>query len=189
MIVKCFLLTPTGNERLWLRRYRSRTEGEPKCPGKYGYHNGHFLLGDFPVRGEAIPSEEYRDHPNWPAKCDSCDYVFVPEDEWQVFNSHLYTRGDNGEVVSLQEAPAGAMWFATWLKDWGSPVWERERKGQPHLIVRTPGGEWDIDAKSTNGDGWHWEGVPPNVTASPSIGIGPNMEYHAWLRNGELIDV
>jgi hypothetical protein len=192
MTIKCFLLTPTGNERRWLRRYRGCGDG-PNCPSKYTYHNGHFLLGDFPKRDtpRAIDVEEYKGHANWPVKCDHCDYQFKPEDNWQVFTQHLYIRSDTHEVTSIREAPPGAMWLATWMKDHGSPVWERERKGQPHLIVRTPEGDWDVDAKSSNGDGWHWEGTPPLVTVSPSIGMGPtagSWRYHAWLRNGELID-
>src|SRR5688572_10765852 len=113
MTIKCFLLTPTGNERLWLRRYRS--SGDHACPSKYGYHNGHFLLGDFPDRGRAIDVEEYKDHPNWPTKCDSCSYVFRDDDNWHVFTDHLYTRSDTGVITSIREAPPGAMWFAPWL--------------------------------------------------------------------------
>lgn len=197
MIVKCYLLTSTEKERRWLRRFVSSCEGD-KCPGKYTYHNAMFSLGDFPWPGAKGPEvEEFAGHPGWPTQCDYCAHAFSETDYRQVFRERLYTRSDTGAETTLHEAEVGAMWLADWFPPtFGSPIHQRERPGQPHLIVRCPGHnggyhDWDVDAKSSNGDGWSWTGTPPMVTATPSIGVpGPGPDgwaYHGWLRNGELV--
>ncbi len=91
---------------------------------------------------------------------------------------------DTGELLPLRGAPAGAMWLAPWYSEWGSQFW-KERGGGPHLIVKTPGGEWDVDSEASNGPGWQRSGEPPNVTATPSILCN---QYHGWLREGKLVD-
>jgi hypothetical protein len=44
--IQCFLIEPTPRTERKLRRYRGGSEGEPKCPGKWGYHNGHTAFGE-----------------------------------------------------------------------------------------------------------------------------------------------
>jgi hypothetical protein len=104
----------------------------------------------------------------------------------------IYRRTDTGEEMVLRDAPAGAMWWADRYSEAFGSIYHKERGGGPHLLVKTPGGEWDIDSKSSNGEGWQRTGEPPNVTANPSIGAGKGPDggwkYHGWLRNGVLVD-
>jgi len=106
MSVKAFLIEQTGDANVYLRRYSS----EP-------YHNGQTLIGVAPVtvdekghwhveveRKEMPP----RDDPRWPTVADD-GYVFQDSDAWQVFTDRLYRRVDNGEVVTLRDAPEGAI--------------------------------------------------------------------------------
>ena len=98
----------------------------------------------------------------------------------------------------------GMAWFCPWTFN---PTGERERtkkhvmcgQGNPHLSVhywrdwskiRAPicvvcpnGAWWEIDRKSSNGDGWLVTGELPNITCSPSIVAG---NYHGFLRGGEF---
>lgn len=59
-----------------------------------------------------------------------------------------------------------------------------------HLIVVTPGGAWCVDCPATGSEaGWTRTGVPPAVTAQPSIRSGSEpLEYHGWLRDGRLVE-
>ena len=50
-------------------------------------------------------------------------------------------------------------------------------------MLKTPGGDWILDAISSQGNFWTREGEPPNITAHPSIITG---NYHGWLKNGIL---
>ena len=127
------------------------------------------------------------DDPRWPTVCDGCDYVFAPTDAWQLFTDHEYQREGGQDRYALRDAPVGAMWVADWYRGFGSPEHEK-RGGGPHLIVKTPAGDWDIDAPSRNGSGWTRTGTPPKVTARPSIGIGNPFVYHAFLTDGILED-
>jgi hypothetical protein len=143
------------------------------------------------VSGDVFP----HDDPRWPTRCAACSYEFKPGDEWQLSHDPEHRRADTGELTTMREAPAGAMWFAPWYAEHsslGSPIHQQERPGQPHLIVKTPGGDWNIDQKSRNGNGWSWTGTPPCVTARPSIGIygadGQTFKYHAFLTDGVLIE-
>jgi hypothetical protein len=112
----------------------------------------------------------------------------------------IYRRTDTGEEIGyLSELPAGAMWFADWYdKSYCKPQLEHV------LVVKTPGGDWVVDAQSSNctmSDDfkqekhhcWIIEGELPNITVSKngktcaagggSILIG---SYHGFLRNGYL---
>ena len=102
----------------------------------------------------------------------------------------------------------GMAWYMDWYFD---PTGERERAGKhvmiksrdaanalflsihywrdwadkrPPICVVCPNGEtWEIDRKSSNGDGWTVTGELPDITCSPSI-VVPG--YHGFLRNGEF---
>jgi hypothetical protein len=92
----------------------------------------------------------------------------------------------------------GAMWRAAWLPK--GFVWENETEA--HLIVKTPGGDWDIDNRASNctlpNDKVHrcWvrHGEPPNVDVNKSgitcnAGAGSIVigNWHGFLRNGYLV--
>lgn len=151
MSIPCFFIEPTGKQKVFLRRYVGSDKA--KCPGKYSYHNGMMLIGEATVKKspegyiESIPVSAYQDDPRWPAKCDHCDYVFGPLDEFQVFTKQIYRRKDNGQEMILDEAPAGAIWNAWWRADF-----ESGPDGQC-LCVRMPGDhEWCIDGRASNCD-------------------------------------
>ena len=102
----------------------------------------------------------------------------------------------------------GMGWLNPWYYD---PTGERERSGQhvmhkaadrgkthflsvhywrdwsgsraPMTIVCPNGEQWEVDRKSSNGDGWVVTGEWPLITCSPSI-VVPG--YHGFLRDGEF---
>lgn len=120
------------------------------------------------------------------------------------------TRTDGHQGAGLREVlDAGAMWFVPWYFDPTDRVdmaqrrtrildnlaargehrdylskfyWQDWSDKRPPICVLCPGGgEWCIDAKSNNGDGWRVTGEPPKITATPSI-LLPN--YHGFLKDG-----
>jgi hypothetical protein len=134
-----------------------------------------------PSSGESRTRTISLEDPRWPRTC-SCGYQFAEDDAWQCNPFPLFRRLDNGELVTLQAAPVGAMWNAAWL--------ERPGPDGICLMVRTPGGEWPVDGPSYHGGkirkerGWKRSGAIPDVTASPSIMI-PG-KYFGFLRSGWL---
>lgn len=156
MGIKCFWLEPTGEFSIELRRYAA---GEnDKCPSSgYGYHN---ISVKIPERGkvnkdgyvsmtdleESLLKEKY--YSQWPQQC-SCGYVFKDSDGRQLFTERLYIRQDTGELISLADAPPGAMWDAYWFKDDSEFIGPDGRC----LVAKTPSGvEWIIDSRASNCD-------------------------------------
>jgi len=189
--IRCFLIEPTGRYVRSLRRYRMAEQpGTRDCPGRMGYHDAMApldVVGPFPgvewpkdvISGDRWP----HDDPRWPAACDGCSYTFLEDDIWQLFTDREYARADTGELCTLRTAGVGAMWWAPWLAGHhAGNIHRTERGNGPHLVVKTPGGDWDIDAPATNTpDGWHRRGDPPDVVAWASIQIDG---YHGFLGGG-----
>lgn len=62
--------------------------------------------------------------------------------------------------------------------------WRDWSNYRPPIAVVCPNGEvWEIDRRSSNGDGWKVLGELPNITCTPSILL---RDYHGWLTNGEF---
>lgn len=193
-VIQCFLLEPTDRARESLRRYRSSGKGDP-CPLPHGYHDASVAIGEIGLlivegaRGYNGYGDDKHHHsdPQWPTAC-ACGYVFGDGDEWQHNVDRLFRGSPGGQLVTLDEAAPGAMWYAPW--------YENVYKGPDGrcLVVKTPGGDWIVDSKASNGTpdnpGWTRTGEPPRVTARPSIGIGhgPNggFRYHGFLTDGRL---
>lgn len=91
----------------------------------------------------------------------------------------------------------GAMWHAVWYPK----NFEWSNENGPHLIVMTPGGEWDIDSRASNCTMRHdrlhrcWvrHGQAPLVTVDKAglschAGAGSIQcgSYHGFLRAGVL---
>lgn len=181
--IPCFLLTPTGRDARWLRRYRAGAIND--CPlGPKCYH-------DAAVRVEDDEEKEWHcdwphDDPRWPQRC-ACGYEFQEADNWQLFPLTIYRTPDGREVTlhetpppGIETAPPGSMWFSDWCPG------PKKHEG-PFLWVMTPGGAWCVDgASSSGGPGWTRTGEPPNVTATPSIHVVGR--YHGWLRDGALVE-
>lgn len=195
--VDCFMLHATDVAYRWLRRYVPSDKG--KCADG-GYHNAlSEMIGETPMvpgqyGGKGIePLSWPRDDPRWPTKCEGCGYEFTPDDQWQLFYREKM-RGPDGALYSLSyrdhpgvpRAPAGAMWFADWMPN------EKGPDGRC-LVLRCPANpdgsgvaDWMVDGPSTNGNGWTRTGVPPKVTARPSIFVHMPNGFHGWLTDGVI---
>ena len=193
MRIKCFIIEPTDRHSCSLRRY---SRNGITCSTGY-YHNAMSRIEDRTGSSNASGDLHTHDDPRWPTKCEKCDYIFQPQDEWQLFTSTIYRCDETGEEMTLRDAKPGAMWYATWMegyKDWCGP--------DGHcLVVMTPGGEWMIDSRASNctmpkdneHKCWVRHGVAPLITVDKNgktcaAGAGSIMcgSYHGFLRNGHL---
>lgn len=193
--IRCFFLEPVEpvRTRRWLRRY-----SHAKCTGPYSYHNAELLIGDIDGKVDEERDAPPADETRWPEKC-TCGYVFTGDDARQLFTEHLFRRADTGEVTTLREAPAGAMWFAPWFGDY--PAY-RGPDGKT-LVVRLPpdGHDWIVDSRASNctlpkddvHKCWIRHGTPPNitvdkrgVTCSAGAGSIKTPKWHGFLQNGVL---
>jgi len=188
-MIKCFWLEPTDQIEMDLRRYKGSESGE-KCPGPMSYHDASVIIGQDLKSNHTDVHGDSWDHadPRWPKKC-SCGYEFVDADHWQFNPTSLYKRADTGELVTMHNAPVGAMMHADWLHREG---WRGYKLGADGVMlqVKTPDGWWCVDGPTYGPEGrkdgsWTRTGTIPNVTASPSI-LMPN--YHGWLRDGYLVE-
>jgi hypothetical protein len=207
----CFLLTDAPQITIKLRRYHS---SDIKCSGLSGYHDSivPFLVADYPLRAEG-ESENWcdfekevmpaRTDERWPRHCE-CGYEFTDSDNWQLFTERLMQRSDGGPLTTMRDAPAGAMWFAWWMKhrnESGLYGCDWDNQTTPELIVRTPGGSWNIDSRASNCTMpqdrthrcWVRHGEPPNIHVDKSghtcnAGAGSIVcgKYHGFLHNGQL---
>lgn len=186
--IQCFMLRPSVRARHSVRRY---SHAECPLPQGYHYHNSSVELGvvDYPLEldrdgdGEPGPEPDLRIEPGWPTVC-ACGYTFTPDDPWQVNRTRLYVADDGREFL-LSEAPPGAMWFADWY-----PEHMRGPDGHTLVVCCPPGGagnHWIVDRAPRGGTTpWQRTGVPPNVTARPSILFTGSAPYHGFLNNGWL---
>lgn len=210
--IKCFLIekvhdTPLPHPKT-LRRLRSH-EDRVACPAnpKLGYCDAEVDL-------VVDPSSEIErawgwvpgnDDPRWPTRC-ACGYQFVPRDPRVTSWRNFWRRVDTGEIIEMQNAPPGAMWFADWLTDGHCQYQsdqDRRMRGPDGrcLVVRIPGGDWVIDSRCSNCDKksdnehkcWVRHGEPPNITVDKNgltcgAGAGSIMmgSYHAHLVGGVL---
>jgi hypothetical protein len=64
--------------------------------------------------------------------------------------------------------------------------WRDWAHARPPICVVGPNGEeWEVDRKSSNGDGWTVTGEWPRLTCAPSIVL---TGYHGFLRDGLFTD-
>jgi hypothetical protein len=152
MEIKTFLLEPRELYRFALRRY---TFADTCVAG--GWHRASVGIGDHPAEAAQQLSEGgpmggdawSHEDPRWPTKCAACPYVFAPGDPYSFDPRQLFQRSDTGEIVTLAEAPPGAIWAAPWLSE--SP----EYRGPDGLtlVARCPDGhDWIIDSRASNCD-------------------------------------
>ncbi len=196
MNIKCFYIIPTGFTYRFLRRYQSSDE---KCnTSETGYHDARVFI-DGGIIGEASSDCDLdKTDPRWPTHC-ACGYKFTEKDEWQLFIESEYQRTDNGEKMTLNTAPVGAIWRADWYED----AAEFTGIDGKSYVVKTPGGLWAIDSRASNctlpndtvHKCWCRHGEPPNFTVDKNgntcgAGAGSILQrnYHGFLRNGELVE-
>jgi hypothetical protein len=211
--IQCFFLSPSDVALRALRRFTWSDRGTCPIHGDYG-HDASIELERVPADtvleygaagfGTCEPPEDVPfGDARWPIAC-ACSYAFTPEDQWQYKVTRLYRRSDTGELLTLRDAPVGAMWNADWMLEGVPPESNRWRGPDGHcLVVRTPGGDWTVDGRASNctmpGDDTHkcWvrHGVPPLVTVSkqggPTCAAGAGSilsgSYHGFLRDGQLV--
>lgn len=221
MGIKCFWLEPTDRQQLYLRRYKSNADYKiPECPGPLGYHDAMVAIEQSrevldSAKGcwvdDGRTAKDFLLDPRWPTHCGDiahkslvtaqpfCNYQFKDSDEWQLFNSHIYTRVDTGEEMTLRDAPAGAMWDAVWFHSVKSWCGEDGRSLQCRLPFNH---DWHIDGPCNNCTKpetehkcWIRHGEPPNLTVDKNgntcdAGAGSILtpQWHGFLRNGELVE-
>lgn len=183
-MVRCFWLEPTNRIRLSLRRFRMTTDEGPTCDGPMSYCDAKTPIGgeDALWQGEGRErtwvnqhnAARYKDDPRWPQACAGCGKPFVDTDHRQVFPELIYRRTDTHEFLVLRDAPAGAMWDATWM----------DRKGPDgrSLMVRCPNGPVDTKGQGPTRD-WFVDGFASNCTKPD------DPEHHCWCRHGAVPDV
>jgi hypothetical protein len=190
--IKCFWLEPTPYARVSLRRYKGYGKDGPCPTSGVKYHNASAVvvsMMDRPLEEQYDTGElEYDDYPHddprWPKAC-PCGYVFQDDDSWQVNTQRFFSSPEMNGLLTIDDAPVGAMWDAWWY----------DTKGPDGkcIVVRTPGGDWIVDYPCKYGRGWTRTGEPPNITARPSIGIGKAdsgtvWAYHGFLTDGVLVE-
>lgn len=190
----CFWLDPTDEVEVSLRRYHGEHDSACCKTSGYGYHNATALMErghrhSYPqVHGDVWPHHDHR----WPATC-SCGYIFADTDHWQFNPDGLYRCANNGELVTLENAPPGAMFNSYWHAN--DDLFRAGTDGV-FLSVKLPDQTWWCVDGPGNRDGelvagvWTRQGQIPRVSASPSIHIhGLNMPttYHGHLTEGVLI--
>ena len=186
MNIKCFMLEPTNNFKRNLRRFcfddspGARTPCQPKrCHNAVVYTQDIVEYpADYKWSGDGTKPFPH-DDPRWPRVCELCRYTFVDGDQWQHNLERVWRRPETGEEFVQKDFPPGAMWFAIWQDFWLGP------DGKALYVMLPDGHTWQVDGPASNSKlPWHRDGVPPIVTATPSI-LSPG--YHGWLRNGELV--
>lgn len=188
------MVEETDRLRLSLRRYT-----EPGChgPGTWGYHNAISPLGDAKViweptldGGRALALRPERltipeDDPRWPQKCQWCEHRFAGFPFYPQVGQEIYYRGPGGDERLLRDWDPGASWFV----DWMGPVWVGP-DGRTLMVKLPDRVDWAVDgpagnAPDTSKPGWTRTGVPPKVTARPSI---LTSKYHGFLTDGFLVE-
>lgn len=187
-LYKVFWLEPTERERVWLRRFVP-SDRKPGCPLPHGYHDAVDFLKDRSARDELDSDSDYDrpsdESPLWPELC-ACGYKFQPDDKRQVFNQHLYSGAPDGKFYTLRDAPIGAMWDAEWYRSRGGGGMFTGPDGLC-LVVKTPGGDWMVDAEATNCTMTQYEQVDKNTRR------WKGRTHYCWPRKGDprtgMVDV
>lgn len=199
--IKCFWLEPTLECRQWARTYE---RNDVDC-GANGYHQGMRQLPDGQLETYERPDWPDRvmhrrvENPaecdvEFPGSCDKCGHVFADGAQRHILYRRLYVD-ENGTRTTTEEAAAGAMWDASW-----NPKCWKGADGMS-VTVKTPGGDWTIDAQCSNctmpddqtHKCWVRHGTPPLLTVDKNghtcgAGAGSIAQpgYHGFLRNGYL---
>lgn len=208
MPTKVFFLTATNPAlvRVSLRRF-ARWQSDAPC-----HHDACVVIVDsapasnWPDSSGDHPDVIAHDDARWPSSCERCGYAFTPQDEFQIWRRQLHTGAPDGKLYTLQDAPIGAMWDASWMRDDGL----RAPSGllgpdDLCLVVKTPGGDWMVDSRASNctlpNDTTHkcWvrHGDPRTgevhvdkngLTCAAGAGSIMIGKYHGFLHNSYLTD-
>ena len=198
-MIRVFYIEITDKMKYGLRRY-----GDGPCPLKNhpkSIHDKTIMIDDVCLHKTSGDLHDHHD-PRWPKHCD-CGYEFKDSDKWIRMAHDVYKRYDTGEEMFRHDAPVGACWDETWwTEDRTYPDFYIGEDGRC-LCVRTPGGDWTIDARASNctmpkdktHKCWVRHGRPEDGTlhvdkngytcaaGAGSIVLG---NYHGFLHNGYL---
>lgn len=207
MGIACFVIKQGHQAKRSLRRYHGPEEGEPECSREgRSYHSTSVEIGTHPLilaeDGMIAPIDptDYLRDERWPTHCE-CGFEYSDDDHWQVNQDPIYTAED-GREMTLREAPAGAIWVATWMPEWAGVNGGRG----PAYVVKLPDGhEWmpgmnatNCDRKGQDHDCWCVHGEAPlltvdknpepgRTTCSAGAGSIASPGWHGFLTNGELV--
>jgi hypothetical protein len=157
-MIPIFFLVPTYRTKKYLRRYSKNST----LDSNHSYHDAKVCIGEGTSKSTSGDLHSHND-PRYPTHC-SCGYVYKEEDNWQVFHRSIYKRYDTGEEMTVEEAPVGSAYNASWMtREPCDPLDER------YLIIKTPGGEWHTFAKATN------------CTM-------PSEKHFCWIKHGSALD-
>lgn len=210
MSIKTFFLEKSNKVQQILRRYTSGG-GECSHMQNLGYHDARVVLGNVEV--PELPGDAYHaletntcsvydgkvggvidvnDH-RWPKQC-LCGYTFEDSVDKHYWPQRLYQRIDNGELMTLREAPVGAMWqvdFEGMLGPDGKS-----------LVVRIPKSHnWMVDARASNCDSpCKWCQVPyhshkkevcsnpgnPSYDWTKGAYEDSRPSHRCWVRHGDV---
>lgn len=178
--IKCFWIEPTGTERVWLRRYCPAEVSE--CPLPQGYHSHMVFFKDrramhLGIGDDSDPDLPSEDFPLWPTHCD-CGYPFQKRDTWQLFHNELYRGAPDGQLYTLRDIPAGAMWDATWYHDC---EWMMGPDGISLCVQLPNGSAWSVDGEASNCTRPQWIPVPGEGKTRRWSG----RTHYCWVRHGD----
>jgi hypothetical protein len=196
--IKCFLLEPNGMEFRSLRRYSSAGSC-PLMPGEYSYHNSQIDMPAGPDDGEWGNSPLAKWLDRFPQKCE-CGFKYTDNNSnRQLFSENQYICSEKaGEIFSIRDAPAGAIWRVPWYED----IKDMCGTDGKSYICMTPGGQWCIDSRAkncglpndSNHKCWVRHGEAPvftvdkrGVTCNAGAGSIQAGNYHGFLINGFLV--
>ena len=204
MPIKCFVMEPTDQYDVYLRKYETTEPGS--CEGRKWYHDSQNFLGrcyeqellSYDPDAKTHSIGDYLPHGDgrWPVAC-KCGFKFTGQATHQYFPHRLYKHVDTGELFTQSDFPVGALWRAAYLEEY-KPYCGID--GQSWMC-RTPGGDWNIDSRASNctmpndtvHKCWCRHGIAPNFTVDKvgltcAAGAGSIQcgSYHGFLQNGFL---
>lgn len=104
-------------------------------------------------------------------------WYFDPLGELSAFVQSNAAEGYRDDpMIAGPDAPGADFLSIHYWRDWAA-------KRAPICVVCPNGEQWEIDRKSSNGDGWTVLGDLPDITCHPSIVVDG---YHGWLKGGEF---
>lgn len=204
---KAFWLEPTEFAQIRLRRYASILNAP--CPKTKFTHEWSTVLfpqvitSDWQVK---VACEEGDWHwsslqdlpvndPRFGTHCE-CGFQFAYENDYgysadpnersygssQTWVDILYRGALDGKLYAWADAPMGAMRDADWLKRRQCPTENNEFIGPDGLalVVKTPGGDWHVDAQASNCT------RDQRVAVSGKPGWTQFVRSHyCWVRHGD----
>lgn len=107
-------------------------------------------------------------------------YLYDPLGEFAAFRAADPERAKTLRLEPMIKTPPSnpddSFLSPHYWRDWAS-------KRAPICVVCPNGETWQIDRRSSNGNGWTVTGELPRITCAPSIVAG---NYHGFLRDGEF---